>query len=204
MAEIAKCAVCRNRHEKARGRKTCSDECRRKYNRKRAKKRKQAVKIEASRTVDCDICGVPFVKQSALHRYCTDPCQRIAKRMRLDARNELQNAARAKAKPVPKCQICGAVVTAKGRHKFCSDQCYKENHRQRCLSKKEAAEQDKSQIDLEGERFEPSAEYIAEIERRKAELKRRVYGDGPPTGLSVECETPVVDARIFEGLPGWF
>ena len=92
---VMACAQCGKEFESINGRKTCSEECR--------KKRKAATNSRRKRghgglwTYEpCAICGEQYLRTSATQKYCSEKCMRVA------------NKDRRYSKGVPSaCAICG-------------------------------------------------------------------------------------------------
>lgn len=127
-----KCDNCGKTYEPKRAdSKTCSKACRRALSWKQLKKRvasgKASLRMDASKTRTCRLCGTEFVPKHAAQRYCSDDCRIAYTTMAYRATVEMRHNAPTEKKPtvMRRCSYCGKTYMAhSGRSRFCSTECY--------------------------------------------------------------------------------
>ena len=93
-----KCCMCGKEYESPRGRKTCSESCRKKRKYEQNKKRTPE-HLQVGATCKCQICG-HYYKRNAVHqKYCSAKCKRVMEAKYATAKQKTARAV---------CEICGA------------------------------------------------------------------------------------------------
>ena len=184
-----KCKIC-GREFKARhgNQRFCSCECRDESLRRSYRASNAKHKASRLHKVKCQKCGVEFETTSGRKKYCSEDCATAAKQEQNRASNRRHHRKTYEPKPkrLVKCENCGKEFeTNRDNQRYCSSECYAEQHRRECATKwKQNAPVYKKKCLLCGCEFEATdsrRKYCSKECRNKARAEQRRKESPPPT-----------------------